>query len=225
MSFSDNYFSDSSSDILSDFSDTSSLSDFDPAGYSSEENVFDDQYANAMKGGEYDSQDHMGELEDMMGGYSIGGDNNNSKKDKITRNFVIVEIDGVDIPLEDGGDYTIATHKRDPKTGEMVERKSPPHPGDAARKAFSAICKKGEYKNKCKKGQVIRFKIRETTRGRPKTVKAYTGKIVYFKKPKVIEFKRKDKKTGKVKKVKETFRFKPEVKRDAGNKSGGYYYS
>ena len=38
-------------------------------------------------------------------------------------------------------------------------------------------------------------------------------------------FKRKDKKTGKVKKVKETFRFKPEVKRDAGNKSGGYYYS
>lgn len=225
MSFSDNYFSDSSSDILSDFSDTSSLSDFDPAGYSSEENVFDDQYANAMKGGEYDSQDHMGELEDMMGGYSIGGDNNNSKKDKITRNFVIVEIDGVDIPLEDGGDYTIATHKRDPKTGEMVERKSPPHPGDAARKAFSAICKKKEYKNKCKKGQVIRFKIRETTRGRPKTVKAYTGKIVYFKKPKVIEFKRKDKKTGKVKKVKETFRFKPEVKRDAGNKSGGYYYS
>ena len=201
MSFSDNYFSDSSSDILSDFSDTSSLSDFDPAGYSSEENVFDDQYANAMKGGEYnDSDDDIAVLEDMMGGYSIGGDNNNSKKDKITRNFVIVEIDGVDIPLEDGGDYTIATHKRDPKTGEMVERKSPPHPGDAARKAFSAICKKEEYKNKCKKGQVIRFKIRETTRGRPKTVKAYTGKIVYFKKKSY--WLKKDKKTGKVSKLK-----------------------
>ena len=234
---SEQYFSDDSSmfsDNSSILSDASSLTDFDVDGYSSDENMFSDNFAPAMKGGDDmsdyddddDDDDDMSDLEELVGGFSIGGDNDNSKKDKITRNFILVEIDGVEVPPKESGDYTIATHKRDPKTGEMVQRKSPPHPGDAARKAFSAICKKPEFKNKCKQGKRIHFKIRETTRGRPKTVKEYYGEIVYFDKPKMIEFKRKDK-SGKIKKIKQNFTFKPVVKRVTANKSGGfgYYYA
>tara|TARA_B100001123_G_C15084187_1_gene936946 strand:- start:302 stop:964 length:663 start_codon:yes stop_codon:yes gene_type:complete len=180
-----------------------------------------DQYDDFdMSGGEDDfSGDDIEALDEMLGGYSIGG--GNEDKDKYTRNFIVIEIDGKSIDIDEGGLYTIKTMKKDKKTGQMVSVKS--YPGAAARKAFSGICGKDKKSNLYKKGGSVIFKIRETTRGRTKTIKSYKGVREKLKKPKVIVRKAKDKK-GRTITKKNYINWKHTVKVYRGNKSGGNYY-
>lgn len=92
--------------------------------------------------------------------FAYGGGNNSDDR----RRFTVVEVDGDNVDLGDGGRYTV-TMKASPI--------------DAAHKAFSSLCKKLNKTH-------FTFSIRETTQGSKKKVYGpYIGNRTKLPKPKV----------------------------------------
>jgi|TARA_R110002074_G_scaffold15179_5_gene52296 hypothetical protein len=130
-------------------------------------------------------------------GFVYGGENNNDDK----RKFTVFEVDDKSVDLGDGGRYT-------------VTRKA--SPSDAARKAFSALCRK------LKKSHFT-FSIRETTQGSKKKVYGpYIGNRKRLSKPKVYH------RTVKGKKKTITIKHEHKVKlhkKQQAKLGGGVYYA
>ena len=130
--------------------------------------------------------------------FIYGGGGNNESDDK--RRFTVTTVDGKSVDLGDGGRYTVT----------LIAS-----PSDAARKAFSALCKKFKKAS-------LTFSIRETTRGSKKKVYGpYIGNRKKLSKPKV--YHRVDK--GKKKTI--TIRHEHTLKLHKSKAKGGgkFYYA
>ena len=135
-------------------------------------------------------------FEEQFESFIYGGGNNDDK-----RKFTVFEVDDKSVDLGDGGRYT-------------VTRKA--SPSDAARKAFSALCRK------LKKSHFT-FSIRETTQGSKKKVYGpYIGNRKRLSKPKVYH------RTVKGKKKTITIKHEHKVKlhkKQQAKLGGGVYYA
>jgi hypothetical protein len=152
--------------------------------------TYDEQFGGDELGGlEYSDSD----FEHFIYG---GGNNNNDEK----RRFTVTEVDGKSVDLGDGGRYTVT----------LIAS-----PSDAARKAFSALCKKFEKAS-------LTFSIRETTRGSKKKVYGpYIGNRKKLSKPKVYHRVDKGKKKTIVIKHEHTLK----LHKQKAKLGGKFYYS
>ncbi len=143
-----------------------------------------DQY-----GGDYFEDPFSEQFESVI----YGGGNNDDK-----RKFTVFEVDGESVDLGEGGRYT-------------VTRKA--SPSDAARKAFSSLCRK------LKKAHFT-FSIRETTQGSKKKVYGpYIGNRKRLSKAKVYHRMVKGKKKTIV------IKHEHKVKLHKAKTGGNFYYA
>jgi hypothetical protein len=150
-------------------------------------------------GGEYDAGDFTqyggdDDLDlDQLEHFAYGGGNNSDDR----RKFTVFEVDGEEVDLGDGGRYTVTMKAS---------------PSDAARKAFSSLCRKLKKTH-------FTFSIRETTQGSKKKVYGpYIGNRKRLSKPKVYHRMVK----GKKKSI--TIKHKHHVKLHK-QKGGQYFYA
>jgi hypothetical protein len=160
------------------------------------------QYGGKNYNHEYDSEsesefeyENQSQFEDFA--YGGGNDNDNDK-----RKFTVFEVDDKSIDLGEGGRYTVTMKAS---------------PSDAARKAFSALCRK------LKKSHFT-FSIRETTQGSKKKVYGpYIGNRKRLSKPKVYYRTVNGKKKKMEIKHKHTVKLYKKHQGKLGG--GGYYYA
>ena len=154
--------------------------------------VHEDFFYNQDGGEEFTDQTFHDEAFES---FIYGGGNNDDK-----RKFTVFEVDGQSVDLGEGGRYTV-THKASPS--------------DAARKAFSSLCRKLKKAN-------FTFSIRETTQGSKKKVYGpYIGNRKRLSKAKVYHRVVQ----GKKKTIVIKHEHKVKLHKQKAKLGGGFYYA
>ena len=135
-----------------------------------------------------DFSDDLTQLKSLVEKYQSGGKSGN-------RFFTVSHVDGKLVGTGTGGRYTV-------KPGQS--------PGDAARRAFTQVCRK--HKNKSNKT----ITLRETTQGSSKKEYSYNCKMVKLSKPRKGPI---DKKTGKP----IMFHYESHCSKASNPSKGGFY--